>query len=153
MIERKIRYDGTVVEVEVTLLQHRASRIDVIHYIEEAFTMSDEGYHITITLGNYTRATYWIDRPYNVYRWYDKEHRFIAAYFNIVGKTTFDGHILSFEDKIIDILVLPNGKTFILDEDELPLPLAEFENGVVAKALTIALQDALTIAFSPPDFM
>ena len=42
--------------------------------------------------------------------------------------------MVSFEDLIIDIMVLPNGEYFILDEDELPEPLGNFEGGYV-KAL------------------
>ena len=36
---------------------------------------------------------------------------------------------MSFEDLIIDILVLPSGEYFILDEDELPEPIEVFEGG------------------------
>ena len=43
--------------------------------------------------------------------------------------------MVSFEDLIIDIMVLPNGEYFILDEDELPEPLGNFEGGYVRKAL------------------
>ena len=43
--------------------------------------------------------------------------------------------MVSFEDLIIDIMVLPNGEYFILDEDELPEPLGNFEGGYVKKAL------------------
>ena len=42
-----------------------------------------------------------------------------------------------FEDLIIDILVLPSGEYFILDEDELPEPLESFEDGYVAEALYV----------------
>lgn len=44
---------------------------------------------------------------------------------------------MSFEDLIIDILVLPSGEYFILDEDELPESLEEFEDGYVNEALHV----------------
>ncbi len=44
---------------------------------------------------------------------------------------------MSFEDLIIDILVLPSGEYFILDEDELPESLEEFEDGYVNEALNV----------------
>ena len=44
---------------------------------------------------------------------------------------------MSFEDLIIDILVLPSGEYFILDEDELPEPLEGFEGGYVNEALYV----------------
>ena len=43
--------------------------------------------------------------------------------------------MVSFEDLIIDIMVLPNGEYFILDEDELTEPLGNFEGGYVKKVL------------------
>lgn len=145
LIERKIRHDGSIVEVKGTLSSYTDERLDMLHYIDTPFTV--EG--VTITQGHYTKASYWFKRPYNVYRWFDAQHNFIAAYFNIVGTTTYQANILSFEDKIIDVLVLPNGQKLILDENELPVPLAEFENGTVAQALARTLKDCDTIVFSP----
>lgn len=43
--------------------------------------------------------------------------------------------MVSFEDLILDIMVLPSGEYFILDEDELDEPLEQFEDGYVEKAL------------------
>lgn len=43
--------------------------------------------------------------------------------------------LVSFEDLIIDIMVLPNGKYYILDQDELPIALDQFENGSVLQTL------------------
>lgn len=150
MIERKIRYDGSTVEINATLISQTATRMDIIHYIETPFTMKGEGYTISITTEHYTRASYWFDRPYNVYRWFDANHQLVAAYFNIVGTTSFTNNILSFEDKIIDVLVLPDGQTFVLDEDELPVPLAQFEDGAVLAATKRVLEDYKTIVFSKP---
>lgn len=39
MIERKIRYDGSTVEINATLISQTATRMDIIHYIETPFTM------------------------------------------------------------------------------------------------------------------
>lgn len=52
--------------------------------------------------------------------------------------------LVSFEDLIIDIMVLPNGEYFILDEDELPETLSRFENGTVLQALN-SLTDSIDI--------
>lgn len=61
MIERKIRYDGSTVEINATLISQTATRMDIIHYIETPFTMRDEGYTISITTEHYTCASYWFD--------------------------------------------------------------------------------------------
>ena len=52
--------------------------------------------------------------------------------------------MVSFEDLIIDIMVLPNGEYFILDEDELPEPLGNFEGGYVKEALYILMDTIKT---------
>ncbi|CAM5608611.1 hypothetical protein [Bacillus safensis FO-36b] [Bacillus safensis subsp. safensis] len=38
----------------------------------------------------------------------------------MVGDTQFNGQLVMFEDLIIDLLVLPTGEVYVLDEDELP---------------------------------
>jgi hypothetical protein len=55
--------------------------------------------------------------------------------------------LVSFEDLIIDILVLPGGAHFILDEEELPVPLEQFESGSVKQVL-ISLLDSIDILLS-----
>ncbi|MEL4026029.1 DUF402 domain-containing protein [Lysinibacillus endophyticus] len=137
--ERKIRYDSKIVEYKCRLLSSQNHCIVLFHLIKEPFTMKVNDLHITIPLGSYTIAYYWLDRPYNLYFWRDKEGNYLASYFNIVKNTKFLESIVSFEDLIIDVLVLPNGEYFILDEDELPVVLEEFENGLAKRALETLL--------------
>lgn len=59
----------------------------------------------------------------------------MGSYFNIVRNTIMTDDIVSFEDLIIDILILPNGDHYILDEEELPEPLDQFEEGFVKDVL------------------
>jgi predicted RNA-binding protein associated with RNAse of E/G family len=90
---------------------------------------------LTIPKGSYTIAYYWENRPYNLYVWRDIEGNYLGSYFNIVKNTQIKDEVVSFEDLIIDIMVLPNGEYFILDEDELPEPIGYFEEGYVKEAL------------------
>ncbi len=62
---------------------------------------------------------------------------YVGSYFNVVKNTQITDELVSFEDLIIDILVLPSGEYFILDEDELPESLEEFEDGYVNEALHV----------------
>ncbi|QBK25763.1 DUF402 domain-containing protein [Ureibacillus thermophilus] len=135
IIERKIQYDTKIVEHKCHLLSFQNRRIVLFHLIEEPFTMTVNDLNITIPIGSYTIAYYWLDRPYNLYFWRDQEGNYLASYFNIVKSTKFEDNIVTFEDLIIDVLVLPNGKYFILDEDELPNTLETFENGFAKHAL------------------
>ncbi|WP_445506564.1 DUF402 domain-containing protein [Niallia sp. 03190] len=136
VIEKKVRYDNKVVEHSCLLLQAEPY-IVLFHKITDSFTMTTvEGKHLTISEGSYTTAFYWKDRSYNVYLWRDSEGNYLGCYFNIVKNTYRTDAIVCFEDLMIDVLVLPNGQVFILDEDELPEPIEQFKNGQVQTALT-----------------
>ncbi|WP_235822882.1 DUF402 domain-containing protein [Cytobacillus massiliigabonensis] len=135
IIERKIRYDSTLVEYSCRLLQSQNQKIVLFHIIQDSFTMIASQTKLTIPRGSYTIAYYWKDRPYNLYIWRDSNGQLLGCYFNIVKHTEMTDQFVSFKDLIIDILVLPNGDYYILDEDELPESLDKFENGFVRKAL------------------
>lgn len=144
IIERKIRYDSKVVEYNCMLLEAHNEQVVLFHIIQESFTMTANQAKLTIPKGSYTLAYYWENRPYNLYIWRDNHGKYIGSYFNIVKNTWFTNKMVSFEDLIIDIMALPNGDYFILDEDELPEPLEEFENGFVQLALDL-LTDSIDI--------
>ncbi|MCH1627510.1 DUF402 domain-containing protein [Fredinandcohnia sp. SECRCQ15] len=140
IIERKIRYDSTTVDHHCRLLKEDSQKIVLLHKIEESFSMKVDERELTIQKGSYTIAYYWIDKPYNLYFWRDAKGNYLGSYFNIVRDTTVTDKMVSFEDLIIDILVLPNGENFILDENELPEPIEQFEDGYVLNALNLILE-------------
>ncbi|MEI3611495.1 DUF402 domain-containing protein [Pseudogracilibacillus sp. SO30301A] len=135
VIERKIRYNTTIVEHSCMLLEAKNQNIVLFHKIATSFTMITDQNKLTIPEGSYTLAYYWKDQPFNLYIWRDKNGNYLGSYFNIVKNTCLADNLLSFEDLIIDVVVFPNGDYFILDEDELPKPLAQFENGFVLQSL------------------
>ncbi|MGG0283297.1 DUF402 domain-containing protein [Bacillus pacificus] len=137
IIERKIRYDSTTVEHTCLLLEKQLRSIVLFHEVQYSFTMNTHDSSLTIPKGSYTIAYYWEDRPYNLYIWRDKNGMYVGSYFNVVKNTQITDEFVSFEDLIIDILVLTSGEYFILDEDELPEPLEGFEGGYVNEALDV----------------
>ncbi|MFS0783177.1 DUF402 domain-containing protein [Bacillus sp. 1P06AnD] len=140
MIERKIRYDSTVVDTDCELLKWEGQHMVLFHEIVEPFTMQGSSYELTIPKGSYTVAHYWADRPYNVYVWRDYRGTYLGAYFNLVQQTNLMEHMVSFEDMIIDVLSFPDGSYCILDEDELPVSLPLFEEGSVLRHLNALLE-------------
>lgn len=151
MIERKIKYDSGIVEHKCMLLAAGNHRAVLFHIIEDPFTVIANQTQLTIPKGSYTIAYYWEDRPYNLYFWRDADGSYLGSYFNIVKNTVSTDGMVSFEDLIIDMLVLPNGDFFILDEDELPESLENFENGAVQRTfreLTESLDAVLSQAIS-----
>lgn len=147
IIERKIRYDSVVVEYNCKLLKVQNQNVVLFHIIQESFTMIADQIKLTIPKGSYSVAYYWKDRPYNLYIWRDNKGKYLGSYFNIVKNTYMTDKLVSFEDLIIDIMVLPNGEYFILDEDELPETLDRFENGSVLQTLKL-LRDSIDIFLS-----
>jgi len=147
VIERKIRYDSTVVEYSCILLKAQNQNFVLFHEIMDSFTMIANQTKLTISKGSYTIAYYWKNRPYNLYIWRDNKGNYIGSYFNIVKNTYMIDNLVSFEDLIIDILVLPNGDYFILDEDELPEPLNQFEDGSVQQTVN-SLTESLDMLLS-----
>ncbi len=147
VIERKIRYDSTIVEHSCILLKAKNQNVVLFHKILDSFTMIANQNKLTIPKGSYTLAYYWKYRPFNLYIWRDNNGNYLGSYFNIVKNTFITDKLVSFEDLIIDIMVLPNREYFILDEDELPEPLDQFENGFVQQALN-SLTDSIDILLS-----
>ncbi|PGO25378.1 DUF402 domain-containing protein [Bacillus cereus] len=135
IIERKIRYDATTVDHICLLIEAQPEKIILYHEVQYSFTMAANDKKLTIPKGSYTAAYYWRNRPYNLYVWRDQDGSYLGSYFNIVKNTYITDGVVSFEDLILDIMVLPSGEYFILDEDELQEPLEQFEDGYVEKAL------------------
>ncbi|MBJ8108096.1 MULTISPECIES: DUF402 domain-containing protein [Bacillus cereus group] len=135
IIERKIRYDGTTIDHACLLIEAQQDKIILYHEVQYSFTMAANDKKLTIPKGSYTVAYYWGNRPYNLYVWRNQDGGYLGSYFNIVKNTCITDEVLSFEDLILDIMILPSGEFFILDADELPESLEQFEDGYVEKAL------------------
>jgi len=72
----------------------------------------------TIALGTVSTEYYWLDRWYNVFRFSDSSGRLKSFYCNINEPPSFDGHVLSYIDLDIDVLVAPDLTYKILDLDD-----------------------------------
>lgn len=140
MIERKIRYDSSIVEYRCKLLHLDQMKITLLHKVEKSFVMSKNNHRLKIPVGAYTFAYYWLDQPYNLYFWREPSGKYLGSYFNIVRKNDIQNNLVLFEDLIIDLVVKPDGTSYILDQEELPLPLQTFENGYVDDALKMLLE-------------
>ena len=134
VIERKIKYDQKVVEHTCQLLDAQGQQAVLFHKIEDPFTMRAGAGFLTIPKGAIRPPI--IGRIVLItYISGDDQGKELGSYLNMVGDTQFNGQLVMFEDLIIDLLVLPNGDVFVLDEDELPESLTDFENGAVRRAL------------------
>ncbi|MFL6209045.1 MAG: DUF402 domain-containing protein [Pyrinomonadaceae bacterium] len=79
-----------------------------------------------IAPGTNSTEYYWTDRWYSVFRFREPAGVLRNYYCNINQPAEFDGHLLSFVDLDIDVLVAPDFAYQVLDEDEFARHAAEF---------------------------
>lgn len=77
--------------------------------------------------GDVTCALYWEDRSYTLYVWHLKRDGSTLYYFNIADSISLQPHEFIWRDLAVDVLVDGQGKTHVLDEDEL---LADLSAGL-----------------------
>jgi len=72
----------------------------------------------TISSGTISTEYYWLDRWYNVFRFSDPDRKLKNFYCNVNQPPSFDGHVLSYIDLDIDVLVAPDLTYKILDLED-----------------------------------
>lgn len=70
--------------------------------------------------GSLSLGYFWEDRAYNAYHWVDDKRRTLALYFNICDNTRITAQQVAWRDLTVDILITPDLRCRVLDEDELP---------------------------------
>ena len=81
---------------------------------------------------------FYSDRWYNIFEIHDREDdQFKGWYCNISTPAVIDGNVISYRDLALDLLVFPDGRQKILDEDEFnKLPLSPKEHAEMNSAMT-----------------
>lgn len=69
----------------------------------------------TISLGYF-----WEGRAYNLYQWIDDQSQTLALYFNICDNTRISIDQIAWRDLVVDVLITPDLRCRVLDENELP---------------------------------
>ena len=74
---------------------------------------------VVLQRGDRFVETYFTDRWYNIFEIYAYDTGILKAYYCNIGFPARIGEgIVSYRDLALDLLVLPDGRQFILDEDE-----------------------------------
>jgi predicted RNA-binding protein associated with RNAse of E/G family len=86
--------------------------------------------------GDRLHETFYFQRWYNIFEVYDGDAGQVKGWYCNVGyPAEMDGNILSYRDLALDLVVLPDGRQIVLDEDEfedLHIPTADKENAISA---------------------
>lgn len=137
-VERKIQLSGEEVSFDCELLAIREGYA-VLKYVIDGSRIVDG---LLLPAGTITLALYYPDRSYNLYYWIAPREssasgspsedlrkrppektpwtRDVACYFNIVEPVRLSPQVIAYRDLVVDVLVLPDGTTKVLDESELP---------------------------------
>ena len=75
---------------------------------------------LLLAKGTLSLGYFWEDRPYNAYHWVDDNQQTLALYFNICDSTHISREQVAWRDLTVDILITPDQRCRVLDEDELP---------------------------------
>jgi predicted RNA-binding protein associated with RNAse of E/G family len=86
------------------------------------YTLSRPGRVADLPLpaGTLTVGYFWRDRPYNVYHWVAPERTTLGYYFNLSGPVHLSRDRVEWEDLEVDVLVTPDVRVRVLDEDRIP---------------------------------
>ena len=100
---------------------------------------------VDLPAGTVTFAYSWADRPYNVYHWLDPRGQTLAYYFNLSGPAQITPERVIWDDLEVDVLVTPDQRVQVLDEDRLPAALAADRRAEIAAAQARVLADQTAV--------
>jgi len=88
--------------------------------LQALFNRQDTPFHgILLKKGDRFVETFYLDRWYNIFEMYDRDDDQLKGWYcNIGYPAKREGQVLSYIDLALDLLVYPDGKQLILDEDE-----------------------------------
>jgi predicted RNA-binding protein associated with RNAse of E/G family len=78
---------------------------------------------VSLPAGTLTLGYFWAARPYNAYHWLAPDGATLGLYFNVSDRTRITAQRVAWRDLVVDVLVTPDGRCRVLDEDELPVDL------------------------------
>lgn len=114
--EIKLTLAGARKEFECELLTRDADEVVVIYRMPRDVQLED----VLLRKGSISLGYFWQDRPYNAYHWIDEQNDTVALYFNIADGTRISQQTIEWRDLAVDVLLTPDGRCRVLDEDELP---------------------------------
>lgn len=121
------RYSGKVLERGETFVQ-----------LEALFDRDDAVFHgITLRRGDRFVEIFYSKRWYNIFEIYDRDEDTLKGWYCNIGfpAEIEDGRV-SYRDLALDLLVFPDGRQFVLDENEFTeLPLDEDQRRQARQAL------------------
>lgn len=121
ILEIKHKLNGSRHEFNCQTLEKSPGYVVMLYRLEKPISIEDQHF----VAGTLSLGYFWDDRNYNVYHWVTPQGESQAVYVNIADNTTITHDIVEWRDLILDLLITPDGRCQLLDEDELPEDLSE----------------------------
>jgi hypothetical protein len=116
IVEVKRTLSGQEKRFACTVLAREGSHLIVLFVAAAAMHV----HGVDLPAGTVTFGHFWTDRPYNVYHWLDGvTGSTIGYYVNLSDSTSIGEGSLEWRDLIVDVLLMPDGRATVLDEDEI----------------------------------
>ncbi|RPI34008.1 MAG: DUF402 domain-containing protein [Chloroflexota bacterium] len=117
--------------------------------LEALFNRPDTPFYgIMLKQGDRFVETFYRDRWYNIFEIYDRDDQgFKGWYCNIACPAEIDGDRVTYVDLVLDLLVYPDGRQIVLDEDEFNLLRLNIEIQEQARSSLTELQSLFVKKF------
>ena len=119
IIEVKRTLAGTRKEFTCTLCDLLEDAAVVLYESSRDFEIAG----LTLPRGTLIFGYFWANRPYTAYHWLTPDGQTLGLYFNISDRTRISPERICWRDLAVDVLVTPDGRFRVLDEEELPRDL------------------------------
>jgi predicted RNA-binding protein associated with RNAse of E/G family len=114
--EIKTTLSGECKRFDCELLTLNPGEAVVIYRMPRDVVLED----LLLPRGGLSLGYFWEERAYNAYHWVDDNRQTLALYFNICDNTCISPTQIAWRDLTVDILITPDLRCRVLDEDELP---------------------------------
>jgi protein associated with RNAse G/E len=118
--------------------------------LEAEFNRDDTPFHgITLRRGDRFIETFYADRWYNVFEMHDRDNDRLKGWYCNIGRPAEIGESsVSYIDLALDLLVYPDGRQLVLDEDEFASAGLSARVQQQARQALRELQDSFTARFA-----
>ncbi len=116
IVEIKTTLAGERKEFDCELLKFTRGEVVVIYRMPRDVQLED----LLLPKDSISIGYFWENRAYNAYHWIDEQSQTLALYFNICDNTRVSRQQVAWRDLTVDVLITPDLRCRVLDEDELP---------------------------------
>ena len=119
ILEVKEKLNGERHEFASTLLSRTPDEVISLYVLPRDGALGG----VPLAGGTRCLGYFWAARPYNVYHAVDDAGRTLVFYINLSDRTVITPEAITWRDLIVDLVITPDGRCEVHDEEELPTDL------------------------------